>query len=264
MHDCSRRLAARASDGGSCLLATDIGGLSTPTYFATDDEKPVTPERYQRIRRVLDLRQPDLTVLMDNVHKPHNLSAIIRSCDAVGVMQAHGVWCEPGLEPLHHTSGGSSRWVSIQAHDNAQTAVQHLHCQDFTIYAANVSAIAVDYRECDYTRPSAILLGAELTGVSEQALELADQHVVIPMTGMVESLNVSVAAAVILFEAQRQRLEAGLYETSRMRAPDYQRNLFEWLHPKVAAFCRAHSFDYPGLDAEGEVVDFPYRGGGCS
>ena len=227
---------------------------------ATSREALLTPQRYRRIREVLDQRQPDLTVLMDNVHKPHNFSAIIRSCDAVGVLTAHSVWSEPGLQTLHHTSGGSRRWVGVEAHESLDTAVRHLHDNDFTIFAANLSSKARDFRDCDYTRPSAILLGAELTGVSERGLALADQHVIVPMSGMVESLNVSVAAAVILFEAQRQRMAAGLYSASRLKPSNYERTLFEWLHPTVAAFCREHSREYPRLDEEGEIVDFHYRG----
>ena len=219
----------------------------------------MTPQRYRRVRQVLDRRQPDLTVLMDNVHKPHNFSAVLRSCDAVGVYEAHAVWSEPGLAPLHHTSGGSARWVRVAAHTNTSHAAAHLREHNFTIYAAHLSSSACDYRDCDYTAPSAILLGAELTGVSPGALELADQHITIPMTGMVESLNVSVAAAIILFEAQRQRLRAGLYDSSRLAQPLYQQTLFEWLHPSVAAFCKRRGLDYPVLDEAGEIVGFDAR-----
>ncbi len=216
----------------------------------------MTPKRLQRVRAVLNQRQPDLTVLLDNVHKPHNFSAILRTCDATGVFEAHGVWPEPALKPMHHTSGGSGKWVKVNAHPTLDDAAAHLREQGFRIYAAHLSGQAVDYRTVDYTEPSAILLGAELTGVSDVGLALADQHIVIPMNGMVQSLNVSVAAAVVLFEAQRQRLARGLYAHCRLDETTYRKTLFEWLHPEVAHYCRVQGLNYPPMGDDGEVIDF--------
>ena len=216
----------------------------------------MTPERYQRIRTVLDRRQPDLTVLLDNVHKPHNFSAITRSCDAVGVMEVHGVWPVRKLRPTNHTSGGSRKWVGVRTHPTLQEAIDFLKGRGTQIYAAHLSGSAEDYRAVDYTVPCALVLGAELTGLSREGIDLADQHVAIPIMGMVHSLNVSVAAALILFEAQRQRHQAGLYDQVRLDAETYHRTLVEWLHPDVAEYCRKHQHAYPDLDESGEILDF--------
>ena len=99
----------------------------------------MTPERFERICRVLNRRQPDLSVLLDNVHKPHNLSAIIRSCDAVGVLQAHGVWPSRKLQPTNHTSGGSRKWVQLKTHRTLSDAVDYLRHEGHQIYAAHLS-----------------------------------------------------------------------------------------------------------------------------
>ncbi len=214
----------------------------------------VTPERYQRLREVLDKRQPDLTVLMENVHKPHNLSAILRTCDAVGVFEAHAVNPTGGVPTYHDTSGGSHKWVYLRVHPSVEEAARLLKDRGFTIYAANLSQRAVDYREVDYTRPAAVLLGAEKWGVSERAAGLADADVIIPMMGMVQSLNVSVAAAVILFEAQRQRLAAGMYDRPRLDPETYRRTLFEWAYPREAAALRRRGLPYPRLAEDGGVV----------
>jgi len=213
----------------------------------------MTRERLETLRRVLDRRQPDLTVLMDNVHKPHNFAAVLRSCDAVGVLEAHGVWPEPRLRPPAAASGGAGRWMRVVTHPEVERAAAHLRRRGFRILAAHPAPQAIDYREVDYTRPSALLLGAELDGVSEAALACADLAVAIPMLGMARSLNVSVAAAVVLFEAQRQRLAAGLYAQRRIDDAEYRRTLFEWLHPQIANWCRRHRRDYPPLDDEGAV-----------
>lgn len=216
----------------------------------------MTPERYRRTREVLNRRQPDLTVLLDNVHKPHNFSAILRSCDAVGVLEAHGVWPDPTLRPSNHTSGGSGKWIRIRTHRTLEGAIDYLRRRRFKIYAAHPTGDALDYRGIDYTVPSALLLGAELEGLSPEGIDLADQHISIPMEGMVPSLNVSVAAAVMLFEAQRQRAAAGLYEQISVEPEVHSRTLFEWLHPDVAKYCRKRKIAYPELGENGEIVDF--------
>lgn len=214
----------------------------------------MTPERYRRLKAVLDKRQPDLTVLMENVHKPHNLSAILRTADAVGVYEAHAVHPTGGVPTFHDTSGGSEKWVYLRVHPTIEEAMAQLKARGFTVYAANLSERAVDYREVDYTRPAAVLLGAEKWGVSARAAELADADVIIPMMGMVQSLNVSVAAAVILFEAQRQRLAAGLYDRPRLDPETYRRTLFEWGYPREAAVLRRGGTPYPELDDEGRIA----------
>ena len=214
----------------------------------------MTPQRYQKLRRVLDSRQPDLTVLLDNVHKPHNFSAILRSCDAVGVYEAHAVWQDPKLRPNHLTSGGTAKWVGIRTHPDITAAVAELRENGFQMVAAHPEGDARDYRELDYTRPTALLLGAELQGLGKAALECADERACVPMMGMVESLNVSVAAATILFEAQRQRSNANLYAESRLDRGRYEQTLFEWAHPAIARYCKRHGLAYPALDDDGEIV----------
>lgn len=189
----------------------------------------MTEARRRRIEEVLRRRQPDLTVLLENVHKPHNLSAILRSCDAVGVLEAHAVNPTGGVPTFNETSGGSHKWVYLRVHPDIQTAIGHLRGQGFRIYATALREGAQDFREVDYTQPTAILLGAEKWGVSQEALALSHGAIKIPMLGMAQSLNVSVAAAVILFEAQRQRLKAGLYEHPRLDPGLYQRVLEDWL-----------------------------------
>ncbi|WP_117238118.1 tRNA (guanosine(18)-2'-O)-methyltransferase TrmH [Thermus sediminis] len=188
-----------------------------------------TPQRQKRLEEVLRRRQPDLTALLENVHKPHNLSAILRTCDAVGVLEAHAVNPTGGVPTFNETSGGSHKWVYLRVHPSTEEAFRHLRERGFRIYATALREGAQDYREVDYTRPTAIVFGAEKWGVSEEALALSDGLVHIPMLGMVQSLNVSVAAAVILFEAQRQRLMAGLYDRPRLDPELYQKVLADWL-----------------------------------
>ncbi len=215
----------------------------------------MTPERYARIRRVLSLRQPTLSVLMDEVNKPHNLSAILRTCDAVGVVRAHAVPPKNGGVPTFGaTSGSADKWVEVTTHADSTLAVKTLQAQGFQVLATHLSDASVDYRAPDYTRPTCVLLGAEKWGVSSEAARAADANIVIPMMGMVQSLNVSVAAAVILFEAQRQRLEAGMYAQPQLRGEALERLTFEWAYPELAELYRERGEAYPALGEEGEVL----------
>jgi tRNA (guanosine-2'-O-)-methyltransferase len=208
----------------------------------------VTLERRQKIRATLDKRQPDLTVFLEHVHKPHNLSAILRSCDAVGVLEAHIATLEGRPPTFNETSAGSDKWVPLVQHADALTGIKALQARGFQVAAAHFSSGAVDYRELDYTKPTAVLLGAEKWGVSSVAEGAVDRHIIIPMHGMVQSLNVSVAAAVILFEAQRQRLEAGLYAQPRLRPEVYERLEYEWLYPRESEILRERGAAYPMLE----------------
>lgn len=169
----------------------------------------MTPERKARIEHVAARRQPDLTIFMEQVHKPHNLAAMLRTCDAVGVMRAHAVPASGGIPTLNHTAQGAQRWVELIRHPTTERGLEQLKSQGFRLYAAHFSETAVDFRKPDYTRPSAFVMGTEKFGVSEEARALVDQEIIIPMVGMAQSLNVSVATAVLLFEAQRQRQAAG-------------------------------------------------------
>lgn len=216
----------------------------------------MTPERYRRIRSVLNRRQPDLTVLLEEVHKPHNFSAILRTCDAVGVLEAHAVTPSGrGVRRHKPTSAGSGKWVKVTTHDRVTDALATLRERGFHVLAAHLTSQAVDFRAPDYTRPTAILLGQEKLGVTDEAAAGADGFIAIPMAGMVASLNVSVAAALILYEAQRQRSRAGLYDTPRLDLETYRRALFEWAYPELAAYCREIGHPYPRLDDEGRLLD---------
>lgn len=212
------------------------------------------PERFHRLREVLTRRQPDLTVLMDRVHKSHNFSAILRNCDAAGVLEAHVVSPDTGVDLHHGTSAGTKKWVRVRRHADATRAITRLKERGFRVIAAHLDDEAVDYRDADYTQPTAIVLGAELHGVSEESLRAVDGTVAIPLSGMVRSLNVSVAAALILFEARRQREAKGLYETSRLAPDDFERTLFEWAYPTLARSRRAANRPYPGLTDDGELI----------
>lgn len=215
----------------------------------------MTPARLQKIKAVLDTRQPDLTVVADEVHKGRNLAAIVRTCDAVGIDTIYSVRPKAGYRPYRGTALGSQKWVQVELWDAVDQIADHLAGQGFQLLTAAIGPGAVDFRSIDYTIPTALILGSERDGASEAALHVAHQKVSIPMMGMVQSLNVSVACAVILAEAQRQRSEAGCYQARRLADEQYQRRLFQWAHPQVADYCERNSLPYPGLGEDGEIRD---------
>lgn len=214
----------------------------------------MTPERFAKINSVLAARQPDLTVLMENVHKPHNYAAVLRSCDAVGCFEAHGVFNDIRLSHRLASAAGARKWVQVCGHASVESAIEVLRKRSFSVVAAHRSAHSIDFRDYDFTAPTCVLLGQELEGVTETALSLVDAQVHVPMHGMVESLNVSVAAAVILFEAQRQREKTDLYRGSRLDEHVLRRTRFEWAHPRIAEVYRRRSLPFPPLNSEGQIV----------
>jgi tRNA (guanosine-2'-O-)-methyltransferase len=218
----------------------------------------VTPERFEKLKAILAQRQPDLTVLADGVHKAHNVSAILRTCDAVGIETIHAVAADGELLRHHMMSGGSGRWVDLEIHRSTEAGMRMLREDNWILAVADARSDAVDYRNVDYTQKLAIILGAELDGPTPYARDNADFAIAIPMHGLVESLNVSVAAAIILFEAERQRSQAGLYDRCRLAAERMQRKLFEWAHPEIARRCREKAIEYPALTADGDLAENPF------
>lgn len=196
----------------------------------TGRKRPITERRLARMRGVLARRQPGLAVVIENVHDPHNLSAVLRSCDAVGAASAHLVYTIEELPVIHGGVAASAhRWLDIQVHDDIPACYTVLREQGFSIYATRLSDRATDLYTMDLTRPTALVFGNESRGVSEEATSLSDGEVIIPMLGMVESLNISVACAVSLFEAARQRKAAGMYDAPSWESPEMERRLRAWL-----------------------------------
>ena len=216
------------------------------------------PRRFHRLRSVLEQRMGDLTVMLEAVDKPHNLSAILRTCDAVGVLEAHVVSLPGRPRTFNTTARGSQKWVPLHPHASIETGLRRLKEQGFQIFGTQLGVNALDYRACDFTGPSCFVMGAERWGLSEEARALVDQPLFIPMGGMVQSLNVSVAAAILLFEALRQRQQAGCLPRHGEGIPggeaQFRRLLFEWAHPQLARHCRDQGLPYPALDAEGALI----------
>lgn len=216
----------------------------------------MTPERYARLRDTLDRRQPDLTLVTEQIHKPRNIAALVRTADAVGIHQVHMVWPWDKHRHYRGTAMGSDRWVNVNRHESMPSAIAQLKQGGYNVYAAHFSDKSVDYRDVDYSAPCALVLGNEKQGISEETAELVDAHVVVPMMGMVESFNVSVAAAIILAEAQRQRAALGMYDKVRLDDEEYWQTLFRWAHPTVAEYCHKKALDYPPISKEdGEIIN---------
>ncbi len=220
----------------------------------------MTPARYARLRSILDRRQPDLTVLMDDLQKPHNISAVIRTCDAVGVFEVHAVSSAASFKAKRSSAGGTGRYVPVRLHETSEQAIATLRSRGFRVLAAHLAEDARDFRSVDYTLPTAVLLGTEKEGVPPETEAMVDGSIVIPVLGAVPSLNVSVAAAVILYEAQRQREAAGLYDSPRLDETTCQHLLFEWGHRRLAEHCRRKGLPYPRVGPEGEILDPVPRG----
>jgi tRNA (guanosine-2'-O-)-methyltransferase len=189
-------------------------------------------EREQKIRSVIRQSQTDLTVILENINDPLNISAVLRSCDAVGIREVFAVYTEKyldkrGLRLGKRTSGGAFRWIDVYVFEDLATCFERVRQRYGRILATALGEQSDSLYELDLTQPTALLFGNEDEGVSAGALALADGNFIIPQSGFAESLNISVACAVSLFEARRQRAQKGFYDSRPQLDPDQQEQLFQ-------------------------------------
>lgn len=194
----------------------------------------MTNERLEKIEKVLSARQNDLTIVLENVFDPHNISAVMRSCDAVGVQEIyvlttkiarHKKWGE-------RSSSSAAKWLTVHQFDNAEECFTELRKKYDTILTTHLSSDAVSLYSLDLSKSIALVFGNEHAGVSEEIRALADGNFIIPQVGMIQSLNISVACAVTLYEAYRQKQTAGHYAQQKLSAAEYKLLSDQWKFPE--------------------------------
>lgn len=178
----------------------------------------LSDDRSEKIYACVSRRQPSLSIVLENVHDPHNVSAVLRSCDAVGVMDVHLVYHSGQSFPeLGEKSSASARkWVLTHKHSSIDECYDYLRKEGKKILTTGMSNEARSLYAIDFTEPIAIVFGNEHAGVSEEAILKANGNMLIPQVGMIQSLNISVACAVTLYEAFRQRSLNGMYDSIQM------------------------------------------------
>jgi tRNA (guanosine-2'-O-)-methyltransferase len=189
-----------------------------------------TPERIEKVTRVLSLRQPDLRVVLEGVTIAHNASAVIRTCDAAGILHLDLVSPNPELLRINEAiSTRADKWLEIAVHPTPAECFEPLKKAGFEIIATHLQKDSVPYTDVDFARPIALVFGSEAAGISEGALAFADKVVRIPMLGMVQSLNLSVSVAVILYEALRQRAAKGYFDKAQLLPEEFELLRKKWL-----------------------------------
>lgn len=178
----------------------------------------MTPERFNRLSTVLNKRQPDLTVVLENVFDPHNISAVMRTCDAVGVQE---IYILNTKIPRHKkwgakSSSSAAKWLTVHQFTDTALCFAALRQKYEKIYTTHLSAEAQGLYQLNLAEPVALVFGNEHSGVSDELIDLADGNFIIPQVGIIQSLNISVACAVTLYEAFRQKTAAGHYEQPRL------------------------------------------------
>jgi tRNA (guanosine-2'-O-)-methyltransferase len=190
----------------------------------------MTPERYSRLTSVLNKRQPDITVVLENVFDPHNISAVMRTCDAIGMQDIyilnhkiapHRKWGEK-------SSSSAVKWLTIHQFTDATECFTALRKKYSKIYTTHLSSDAVSLHDLDLTESVALVFGNEHSGVSEEIIAMADGNFIIPQVGIIKSLNISVACAVSLYEAYRQKNNAGHYDQPKLGPEQLNKLRDEW------------------------------------
>src|SRR5436190_4227492 len=190
----------------------------------------MTPQRIEKLTSVLNKRQPDITVVLENVFDPHNISAVMRSCDAVGIQE---IYVLNTKIPRHkkwgpRSSSSAAKWLTVHQFENTNECFMQLRSRYSTILTTHLSSDAVSLYQLDLTKSVALVFGNEHSGVSEEIIQLADGNFMIPQVGMIRSLNISVACAVSLYEAFRQKHHAGHYEKQKLDADNYSTLYTQW------------------------------------
>ena len=190
----------------------------------------MTPERTRKLNDVLSKRQPDIAVVLENVFDPHNISAVMRTCDAVGVQD---IYILNTKIPRHKkwgakSSSSAAKWLTIHQFENASACFSSLRKNYSTILTTHLSSDAISLHEINFTKNIALVFGNEHSGVSDEIRELADGNFIIPQVGIIRSLNISVACAVTLYEAFRQKNLAGHYDRQRLEQAEFDKLFREW------------------------------------
>ena len=190
----------------------------------------MTPERREKLLSVLSKRQNDITIVLENVFDPHNISAVMRTCDAVAVQD---IYVLNTKIPRHKkwgakSSSSAAKWLTIHEYENAEECFSSLRKSYSTILTTHLSSDAVSLHAIDFTKSIALVFGNEHEGVSEDIRKLADGNFVIPQVGIIRSLNISVACAVTLYEAFRQKNNAGHYNQGKLDDVRVKSLLEEW------------------------------------
>ncbi len=193
----------------------------------------MTEERLHKFKVAAQRRQSNLTVILENVHDPHNLGAVLRSCDSVGIKEIFVLYTDPSLVGRTHiklnkrTSSGARRWVDVHLYANVEACFAHVRKNYDKIYSTHLEEQPTSLYELDLTQSVALMFGNEKDGLSETSLAYSDGNFIIPQMGMVQSLNISVACAVSIYEALRQREVAGMYTDNLPMTAEEQTDLYE-------------------------------------
>lgn len=190
----------------------------------------MTPERREKLQSVLSKRQNDITIVLENVFDPHNISAVMRTCDAVGVQELYVLNTKI---PRHKkwgakSSSGAAKWLTIHQFENAEECFSDLRKKYSKILTTHLSSDALNLYEIDLTQPIALIFGNEHSGVSDEIRMLADGNFIIPQSGIIRSLNISVACAVTLYEAYRQKMLAGHYNKAKLNGDVLKELMDKW------------------------------------
>ena len=169
--------------------------------------------RREKLQQVLNKRQFNITVVMENVHDPHNISAVMRTCDAVGIQD---IYILNTKIPEHKKFGAKSsssaaKWLTIHTFSDTSACITALRKKYNKIYTTHLTDNATQLYNLNLTDSIALVFGNEHAGVSEEIRSLADGNFIIPQVGIIQSLNISVACAVTIYEAFRQKSLAHHY-----------------------------------------------------
>lgn len=192
----------------------------------------LTPERQHKFEKAAARSQTDITVVLENVHDPHNIGAVLRSCDSVGIREVYVLYNEHSQNALKqyvgiHSAAGALKWVNVHFFTNTNLCMEMVKTRYAVVAGTHLNTESKSVYDIDFSGSVALVFGNEKSGLSQDILPYLDFNFIIPQHGLVQSLNISVACAISLFEMSRQRTLSGCYSKEYSPADNEMKKVYD-------------------------------------
>jgi tRNA (guanosine-2'-O-)-methyltransferase len=195
-----------------------------------------TAERFQKFQNAIRYRTRHLTIVLEDIYQPHNASAVLRTCDCFGIQDVHVIENRNKYEVNPDVALGASKWLNLVKHnslgDNTTSCITKLKSQGYRIVATSPHKNGFTPESLPLDQKTALVFGTELEGLTQTAMDMADDFIMIPMVGFTESLNISVSAAIFIHTLTNRLRSAG--NPWQLSSKEQDQIMLEWLKQSIS------------------------------
>lgn len=210
----------------------------------------ITEHKRDLMAEVMDNRTRHVTIVLENIYQPHNASACLRTCDCLGVQDVHVIESRNEYRPNTKVALGSSKWLTMHKHEETKACLSQLKSDGFRIVATSPKVDGFSPATIPLDKPIAILFGTEETGISEEALEMADDTLRLPMVGFTQSYNISVTAAITLSRIMERVFDGEIGDLWKIDPLAREQLFLEWYRKVVSRHDLLEERHFGTADAE--------------